>query len=96
MGCPYANLLGEVGKGVHATRIFGFSWNDIWMTVVAALISSFLFNISWWKSIIAWFIAGEILHYVYGVNSAFLERVGLSPDCSISLPNEMRTIPKIG
>jgi hypothetical protein len=82
MGCPYANALGEVGKGVHAARIFGFSWNDTWMTVVAALLTSFLFNISWWKSIIAWFVAGEILHYMYGVNSAFLKTVGLSPDCS--------------
>jgi hypothetical protein len=81
MSCPYANALGEPGKGVHATRIFGFSWNDIWMTVVAALLTSFFFDITWWKSLIAWFIAGEILHYVYGVKTAFLEMVGLTPVC---------------
>ena len=81
MSCPYANALGEPGKGVHATRIFGFSWNDIWMTVVAALLTSFFFDITWWKSLIAWFIAGEILHYVYGVKTAFLKMVGLTPVC---------------
>jgi hypothetical protein len=81
MGCPYANVLGEVGKGVHATRIFGFSWNDSWMTVAAGLITAYLFNITWWKSILTWFIVGEVLHYVYGVKSAFLEMVGLSPTC---------------
>ena len=52
------------------------------MTIVAALLTSFLFNISWWKSLIAWFVAGEILHYVYGVNSAFLQKTGLSPSCA--------------
>ena len=51
------------------------------MTIAAALITSFLFNIVWWKSMIAWFVAGEILHYVYGVKSAFLESIGLSPAC---------------
>lgn len=30
---------------------------------------------------IAWFIAGEILHYVYGVNSAFLESLGIDSKC---------------
>jgi hypothetical protein len=81
MGCPYANALGEPGKGVHAARFFGFAWNDTWMTVVAALLTSFLFNITWWKSLIAWFVAGEILHYVYGVNSTFIKMLGLDNQC---------------
>lgn len=81
MSCPYANALGEPGKGVHSTRFMGFALNDTLMTIAAALITSFLFNIVWWKSMIAWFVAGEILHYVYGVKSAFLERIGLSPAC---------------
>ena len=81
MGCPYANALGEPGKGVHSTRFMGLALNDTLMTIAAALITSFVFNITWWKSMIAWFVAGEILHYVYGVKSAFLEKVGLSPTC---------------
>ena len=51
------------------------------MTVVAALLTSFFFNITWWKSIIAWFVAGEILHYVYGVNSTFIKLLGLDHEC---------------
>lgn len=81
MGCPYANVLGEPGKGVHATRIFGFSWNDTWMTVVAALLTSFVFNIVWWKSLIAWFVVGEVFHYVFGVNSTFIKLLGLDHQC---------------
>jgi hypothetical protein len=81
MGCPYANALGEPGKGVHAARLFGFAWNDTWMTVVAALLTSFLFNITWWKSLLVWFVAGEVLHYVYGVNSTFIKLLGLDHQC---------------
>ena len=29
MPCPYANLLGVPGEGVHAIRIFGLSFVDI-------------------------------------------------------------------
>lgn len=81
MGCPYANVLGEVGKGVHSTRIFGFSWNDSWMTVAAGLITAYLFNITWWKSILAWFVAGEILHVLFGANTAFVKLLGLDHQC---------------
>ena len=81
MGCPYANSLGEPGKGIHAARFMGFALNDTLMTIGAALITSFLFNIVWWKSLIAWFVAGEVLHYVYGVNSTFIKMLGLDHQC---------------
>lgn len=81
MPCPYANALGEPGKGIHSTRFMGFALNDTLMTIGGALLTSLIFDIVWWKSLIAWFVAGEILHYVYGVNSAFLERIGMSPVC---------------
>jgi len=81
MGCPYANILGTPGQGVHAARIFGFALNDTWMTVVAALITSFLFNITWWKSLIAWFVVGELLHVLFGVNSTFTKMLGINQQC---------------
>ena len=46
MSCPYANALGEPGKGIHAARIFGLALNDTLMTIVAAIITAYLFNIS--------------------------------------------------
>jgi hypothetical protein len=33
MGCPYANSLGEPGKGIHAARFMGFALNDTLMTI---------------------------------------------------------------
>lgn len=81
MGCPYANSLGEPEKGIHAARFMGFALNDTLMTIGAALITSFLFNIVWWKSMIAWFVAGEVLHYVFGVNSTFIKLLGIDHQC---------------
>ena len=61
MPCPYANALGEPGKGVHAARIFGLARNDLLMTIAAAIITAYLFNTSFLVSFIVWFIAGEVL-----------------------------------
>jgi hypothetical protein len=81
MPCPYANVLGEPGKGVHEARIFGLARNDVLMTVIAVIITAYWFNISFLFSFILWFGTGEVLHYLFGTNTAFLKMVGLSPKC---------------
>ena len=81
MPCPYANALGEPGKGIHAPRIFGLARNDLLMTIAASIITAYLFNISFLVSFIAWFVAGEVLHYLFGTNTAFLKMIGLTPTC---------------
>ena len=82
MPCPYANALGEPGKGVHAARIFGISQNDLLMTIAVAIITAYLFNISFLASFIIWFVSGEVLHYFFGTNTAFLRMIGMTPVCS--------------
>ena len=87
MSCPYANALGEPGKGVHSTRFMGFALNDTLMTIGAALITSYLFDIVWWKSMIAWFVAGEILHVLFCVDTAFIRYASMtnaSPTCTVT------------
>ena len=81
MPCPFANALGEPGKGVHAARIFGLARNDLIMTIVAAIITAYLFNISFLVSFIAWFTSGEVLHYLFGTNTAFLRMIGINVKC---------------
>lgn len=82
MSCPYANLLGIPGQGIHAARVFGLARNDILGTIFIASISSYLFNISFLYSILFWFILGEVLHYAFGTQTAFLTAIGLAPQCS--------------
>ena len=77
MPCPYANILGIPGEGVHAQRFMGLALNDMLATIVAAVITSWLFKVSLLYSLIGWFVAGEVLHYVFGVNTAFLKILGI-------------------
>jgi len=81
MPCPYANALGEPGKGVHAPRIFGLARNDLLMTIIAAIITAYIFNITFFQSFATWFVLGEVLHYAFGTNTAFLRMIGLTPKC---------------
>jgi len=79
MSCPYANILGVPGQGVHEKRFMGVSLNDTLMTIVGALITSLIFRIPVLYSIVGWFVIGEILHYLFGVNTAFLKMIGITP-----------------
>lgn len=77
MSCPYANVLGVPGEGVHAHRFMGLALNDMIATVVAALLTAWIFKISFLYSLVGWFIAGEVLHYAFGVDTAFLKMLGI-------------------
>ncbi len=78
MSCPYANALGVPGQGVHAQRFMGLALNDTIATIIAALLTSWFFNVSFLYSLIVWFVLGEVLHYVFGVNTAFLKMLGIT------------------
>ena len=79
MPCPYAHALGVPGEGVHAQRFMGLALNDTIATIVVALLTAWLFNVSFLYSLIGWFVAGEVLHYAFGVNTAFLKMIGITP-----------------
>jgi len=79
MSCPYAHILGVPGEGVHAQRFMGLALNDTIATIVAALLTAWIFKISFLYSVIGWFVAGEVLHYAFGVNTAFLKMLGITP-----------------
>jgi hypothetical protein len=79
MSCPYAHALGVPGEGVHAQRFMGLALNDTIATVVVALLTAWIFKISLLYSLIGWVVAGEVLHYVFGVNTAFLKMLGITP-----------------
>jgi hypothetical protein len=85
MPCPYSELLGKRGEGVHARRIYGFALNDILMTIAGAILTSIIFNVHIGYSLAGWFIIGEVLHVMFGVDTRFLELIGLNKDrlCSV-------------
>jgi len=79
MSCPYANALGTPGEGVHAQRFLGLALNDTIATLVAALLTKWFFDVPLLYSILGWFVAGEVLHYALGVDTAFLKMIGIKP-----------------
>lgn len=85
MPCPFANILGEARTGVHSIRLFDFAVVDTVLTIIAAYLTAQAFKINLWLSLAIWFIGGEVLHYVFGVRSAFLEKTGLARNCDIPI-----------
>ena len=82
MSCPYANIFGKAKTGVHSIRLFDFAVIDTLLTVLAAYLTAQSFHIDFLLSFSIWFITGEVLHYIFGVRTAFLEKIGLPPNCS--------------
>jgi len=81
MPCPYANLLGVPGQGVHATRIFGFAFIDIFLTILLSIVTAWATKTSIISNFLFWFIIGEVLHYAAGTQTAFLTLVGIEVNC---------------
>ena len=81
MPCPYANLLGVPGQGVHATRIFGFAFIDIFLTILLSIVTAWVTKTSIISNFLFWFIIGEVLHYAAGTQTAFLTVVGIEVNC---------------
>lgn len=81
MPCPYANLFGAPNTGLHSIRLFGFAVIDTLLTVLAAYITAVIFKIPFLYSLLAWFVVGEILHYIFGVKTAFLKMIDVEILC---------------
>jgi len=62
---------------VHAWRVGGLAFNDTWMTVVAAALIAYFYEYSFWMTLVGLFVLGEVLHYLFGVQTAFLTMIGV-------------------
>ena len=82
MGCPYATALGVPGQGIHATRIFGLALYDIVFTIIGAFLFSYLFGYSFWTVLLFLLVLGEVLHYAFGTQTAFLTMIGIKMECN--------------
>ena len=81
MPCPFANILGVPGTGVHTLRIFGFALFDTVLTILGGYVIAKAYNINFWYSLLGLFILGEVLHYMFGTNTAFIKMIGLTRKC---------------
>jgi len=67
--CQYKTLFGLPGKGIHAYQIGGIAVADVVQTCIGALIFSYIFNTSFWKTLIAIFLLGIFCHRIFCVRT---------------------------
>lgn len=81
MSCPYAYIFGIPEKGFHSYRFMGLAVGDTVGTIFLAFCTSYVTNTSIVLNLIIWFVAGEVLHWVFGTPTAFLRMIGMTPYC---------------
>lgn len=67
--CKYKNSLGVPGTGVHSYRFLNLAIMDVLMTILAAIIISYFFKISFPCICAVLFIIGIILHRLFCVRT---------------------------
>ena len=67
--CPYKNMFGVPGQGVHSYRIFNIAVVDVLATLVLAFIISLLFNVSFFYTSIVLFALGILFHRLFCVRT---------------------------
>jgi len=67
--CKYKNSLGIPKKGIHSYRFLGVSIADVIMTIIAAMLISYFFKISFLYTSISLFVLGIILHRLFCVRT---------------------------
>jgi len=67
--CKYKNSLGMPNKGVHSYRFMGLAIVDVSMTILAAILIAYFFNLSYVGTCIYLFVFGIILHRLFCVRT---------------------------
>jgi hypothetical protein len=82
MPCPYSALFGAPGTGAHSTRIGGLAAVDTMITLVGAVGVVWALDISFWVALLSLLVLAEVLHYVFGTQTALLTALGIKvPTC---------------
>lgn len=77
MSCPYKDIFGKPNTGFHSKRVLGLALGDTVGTIGLGVVFSWIFHASLLYSILGMFVLGEVLHYFFGVQTAFLTMLGI-------------------
>jgi fatty acid desaturase len=69
MSCPFSNILGEPGKGVHSIRIFNIAVVDVLLTVLLAWGIHYWTKFDFWIILLITFLSGIIIHRLFCVKT---------------------------
>ncbi len=63
------NVFGEPKKGIHKYRIGNIAIVDVIGTIIVAFIISHFLHYSFWKTVIALFVLGIVMHRIFNVRT---------------------------
>jgi hypothetical protein len=69
MLCKYKHIFGIPGKGLHKYRIFNIAIIDVLLTIILAIIISYLLKINFIITLIILFLVGIIMHRIFCVRT---------------------------
>lgn len=85
----YKNILGNPGKGFHSKRFFGMALYDLIGTLLITLIWAYIEGDNSLPNVVSIFfivfIIGEILHLLFGVDTAFIKWLKSTSESLIKL-----------
>ena len=67
--CKFRDIFGKPNEGVHSVRFMGIAIIDFILTVLLALIISYLFSENFWTILIILILLGIILHRLFCVKT---------------------------
>jgi len=74
----YKDIFGEAGKGVHSYRFLNTALVDYLLTILGAILLTYLTDIPLVLTTIGLLVLGIILHYLFGVNTNSLKYLGIT------------------
>jgi hypothetical protein len=67
------DIFGKPGEGIHTERIGKFASVDLFLTIIVSILITIFLNKSFIYIFGILFIGGQILHLVFGVETAFIK-----------------------
>jgi hypothetical protein len=67
------DIFGKPNEGIHSQRIGPFASVDIFLTIIGSILLAILFKKSFLNVFLILFIIGQILHFAFGVETAFIK-----------------------
>ena len=77
--CKYQNLFGKAGTGIHSYRFSGIAIIDFILTVLGAVIITWIFDLHFWWTLVVLLLLGIVIHRLFCVRTT-LDKLIFSQD----------------
>lgn len=75
MSCPFKDIFGKPGEGVHSYRIFGMAAVDWITTILGAMLLAWKTETNFFIVFAGLVVLGEVLHWYFCVDTAVMKKL---------------------